>query len=68
MPRRKSDTIRAAVQARVAELGLNAREVADRAGGVSHDQIWRYLRGDSDLTSGKLDAILRALGLRVVAG
>lgn len=66
MPKRKSDTIRAAVRERVAALDLNPFALAERLdGAVSDDSIRRYLAGTHDLTSGKLDALFRVLGLAV---
>lgn len=63
MPR-KHESLRAAIVRRVKAAGLNARELSERTGGaVSHDQIWRFLRGDTDLTTAKADAIMRALGI-----
>jgi hypothetical protein len=66
MPKRSSPpdpSIRAAVRARVDALGLNPFALARETGGaVSDDQVRRYLAGTTDLTSARLDAVLRVLG------
>lgn len=62
----KPDTIRAAVVAAAARLDLNPYALAKATdGAVSDDQIRRYLAGTTDLTSARLDAVFRVLGLRV---
>lgn len=66
---RKPETLRDAIKRRVAETATNPFRLANEIGGdVSHDQIRRYLNDDGDLTSAKVDALLRHLGLRVADG
>lgn len=61
-----AETIRAAVVARMESLGLTSYAVARDSGGVvSQDQVRRYVLGDSDLTSEKLDAVFRVLGIKL---
>lgn len=70
MPRKpaRPATLRETIAARVAELGLSQSELARRCdGAVSRPMLNQYLGGHNDLTGAKLDAVLAALGLRVVA-
>ena len=54
------DLIRQSVDA----SGLNARELSDATGGnVSLQTIWRYIEGKGDITTEKLDHLMRVLGL-----
>ena len=70
-PPDQGDSIREIVRGRVESLDMSAYAVAEatrRADGtlaVSHDQMRRYLTGEADMTGGRLDAVLRVLGLRV---
>ena len=58
----KPQTIRAAVVAAKDRLGLTAYAIARQTNGaVSDDMLRLYLTGKSDLTSEKLDAVLRVL-------
>jgi hypothetical protein len=63
-------TIRDAVLARAAELGWTAYAVEQAVAGidnaVSARTVRRYFAGTHDLTTAKLDPILRVLGLQVV--
>jgi transcriptional regulator with XRE-family HTH domain len=60
--------IRNLIRARLDALGLTQSELARRCGGaVSRPTIVRYLGGHADLTGEKIDAILAALGMEVVA-
>lgn len=66
--------IRAVVIARAEELSLTAHAIAVQAKDNDQWVVWpdhvkHYLEGRKDMTSAKLDAVLRVLGLRVtVAG
>lgn len=61
---RKTKTIREAVRAAAERHGLTAYAVAKATdGAVSDDMLKRFFEGRSDLTSGKVDAVLRVLGL-----
>jgi len=58
-----TDTIRAALRARIAE-GESLRSIARAAGYADHSQLARFLRGVRGLATGeKLDGLLRVLGL-----
>ena len=60
-----TDTIRAALRARIAE-GESIRSIAREAGYCDHSQLARFLRGERGLATGeKLDGLLRVLGLQV---
>jgi transcriptional regulator with XRE-family HTH domain len=72
--RRKSNppTIREAVRAAAESRGLTAAKLAEAAGSnpdgspvISAEMVRLYLKGQSDLASRRLDALFRALGLRV---
>jgi hypothetical protein len=57
-------SIRAAVVERAAALDLTAGAIARQTEGVVSDDMLRlYLTGKSDLTSAKLDAVFRVLGM-----
>lgn len=63
-------TIRKTIQAQVARLGLTAYAIAHAAKvdgefTVSVNHVQEYLAGRKDMTSGKLDAILKVLGLKI---
>lgn len=69
MPRkpRPAATLRDLIRGRVAALALSQSELARRCGGsVSQPSLSLYLAGRGDLTGEKLDAVLAAVGLRVV--
>ena len=68
MPRKPAVCpIRDLIRQRVEALGLSQSELARRCGGaVSRPSLSQYLRGESDLTGEKIDAVLAAVGLRVV--
>jgi transcriptional regulator with XRE-family HTH domain len=70
MPRRKAEPvrpIRELIRERVAALGLTPTTLADRCGGaVSRPMLSQYLAGRNDLSGARLDAVLAAVGLRVV--
>ena len=60
-----TETIRAALRARIAE-GESIRSIAREAGSADHSQLARFLRGERGLATGKkLDGLLRVLKLRV---
>ena len=60
-----TETIRAALRARIAE-GESIRSIARAAGYADHSQLARFLRGERGLATGeKLDGLLRVLGLTV---
>jgi len=60
-----TDTIRAALRARIAD-GESIRSIARAAGYADHSQLARFLRGERGLATGpKLDGLLRVLGLRL---
>ena len=60
-----TETIRAALRARIAE-GESLRSIAKAAGYSGHSQLARFLRGERGLATGeKLDGLLRVLGLQV---
>lgn len=68
MAKRKDLTIREAVRAAAESRGLTAYAVAKATdGAVSDDMLKRYFADRSDLTSAKLDAVFRVLGLSVRA-
>lgn len=65
--KKTADEIREQVIARALALGLSSYAVAKKTDGeVSEDQVAGYLRRRSSMGSGKLQYVLRALGLRVV--
>jgi hypothetical protein len=63
-------TIRDTVLARAAELGWTAyaveQAIANIGSPVSERTVRRYFAGTHDLTTEKLDPILRVLGLQVM--
>lgn len=60
-------SIRDIVVARAENLGLSAYAIAKASNGaVSEDAVKRYMMGRGDITTGKLDAVFRALSLVVV--
>jgi hypothetical protein len=60
------DWIRAAVYQRAMALGLTAYAIArDSGGAVKETLVRRYLTGRQDVTSVRLGAILRVLGLEL---
>lgn len=74
MPKTTYPTIRAAVQARFAAAGITTSELERRLPRTPEDKpvvsrrmIDFYLTGQSDLSSGRLDALMAELGL-VVSG
>jgi hypothetical protein len=73
MPKKKPKpypSLRAAIVARVAERQVNttelARLVAEAGGAVSRQMLDFYLKGRNDLSSAKVDALMKVLGLAVV--
>jgi len=65
MTHQTTETIRAALRARIAE-GESIRSIAKAAGYADHSQLARFLRGERGLATGpKLDGLLRVLGLRL---
>lgn len=56
------DTIRQACSARVAELNLHARLVAEMAGIGNVQHVVEFLAGRSSMTTRKASRILEALG------
>ena len=65
MTHQTTDTIRAALRARIAE-GESVRSIARKAGYCDHTQLARFMRGERGLATGpKLDGLLRVLRLRL---
>ena len=59
-------TIRSIVIKRAARLDMTAYAIArDTKGAVSPDQVQRFMAGTGDITSARLDAVMKVLGLEI---
>lgn len=65
-------TIRATIQAQAKKLGMTAYAIA-RAAKVNDQfvvsvyHVQEYLAGRKDMTSAKLDAVMKVLGLQIIS-
>lgn len=66
MSRRDAEEIRDLCNTERKRRGWTAYALA-RHSGVSRATLCRWLRGGGDITSGNLGAVLRAMGIRLVA-
>ncbi len=58
-------TTREMIRRAVEASGLNARQLSDATdGAIGLHQIRRYLIGESDITTAKLDELMKALRLK----
>lgn len=63
----KPQTIRAAIARRAKDRKLTTYQVAKLVEGtISQSQVYRYLSGETDVSTEAADAMLAALGLRIV--